>query len=161
MKNTTPTPGQLAPDFSLYSSEKKKITLSELRGQPVLILFFPLAFTSTCTVELCEVRDHLSDYNELDARVLAISVDSVHSLAKYKEEQQLNFDLLSDFNKSASAAYDTLYEKFGYDMRGVPKRSAFVVDKEGILQYVEILENASEVPDFGAIRVTLRRLKNL
>jgi glutaredoxin-dependent peroxiredoxin len=150
--------GQQATDFSLYDSDKQKITLSEYKGQPVLILFFPLAFTSTCTKELCSVRDDLQWYNDLQVKVLAISVDSLHTLKKYKEEQNLNFTLLSDFNKEISRAYDSLYENFGYGMKGVTKRSAFVIDREGIVQYAEVLEDASRVPDFQAIRDTLNRL---
>jgi len=150
--------GQSAPDFSLYNSEKQKITLSDQRGHNVLLLFFPLAFTSTCTKELCSVRDNISWYNKIDARVFGISVDALHSLAKYKEDQQLNFTLLSDFNKEVSRAYDTIYESWGFDMKGVSKRSAFVIDKEGIVRYMEVLENAGDIPDFGAIQETLESL---
>lgn len=150
--------GEKAPDFTLYDSEKKQVTLSDLKGQNVLLLFFPLAFTSTCTKELCAVRDNISWYNNMHAKVLGISVDSLHTLAKYKEEQHLNFSLLSDFNKDVSAAYGSLYETFGYNMKGVSKRSAFVIDKEGIVRYTEVLENAGDIPDFEAIRKTLSTL---
>ena len=147
--------GQPAPDFTLYDSEKKQRSLSEFRGQKVLLLFFPLAFTSTCTKELCEVRDNISIYNDMNAVVLGISVDSLQTLARYKEDQRLNFTLLSDFNKEVSTLYGCLYELFGYNMRGVSKRAAFVIDKDGIVQYAEILENAGHVPDFESIRSTL------
>ena len=150
--------GQPAPDFTLYDSEKKKLTLSALKGQPVLLLFFPLAFTSTCTAELCSVRDDLSWYNNVRARVLGISVDALHTLARYKEDQQLNFTLLSDFNKDVSRDYGSLYEQFGYNMKGVSKRSAFVIDKDGIVRYAEVLENAGEIPDFSKIREVLAGL---
>jgi peroxiredoxin len=144
--------GQQVPDFTLYDSEKNKLTLSEQRGANVLLLFFPLAFTSVCTVELCAVRDNISQYNNMNAKVFGISVDSVYTLAKYKEEQRLNFPLLSDFNKEVSEAYDSLYEKFGFGMRGVSKRSAFLIDVNGLLQYAEVLENANEQPNFEAIQ---------
>jgi len=147
--------GQQAPDFTLYDSEKNKVSLSELKGQNVLLLFFPLAFTSTCTKELCSVRDNLSFYNNAKAKVFGISVDSLHTLAKYKAEQNLNFTLLSDFNKEISTAYGSLYEMFGYNMKGVSKRSAFVIDKDGIIRYAEVLENAGEVPNFESINQTL------
>lgn len=147
--------GHTAPDFTLYDSEKNKVTLSELKGQNILILFFPLAFTNTCTKELCTIRDNLSFYNNANAKVLGISVDSLHTLAKYKAEQNLNFTLLSDFNKDVSAAYGSLYEIFGYNMKGVSKRSAFVIDKAGIIQYAEVLENASDLPNFETINQTL------
>lgn len=150
--------GQPAPDFTLFDTQKQTITLSALKGQHVVILFFPLAFTSVCTKELCEVRDNISWYNQVNATVLGISVDSLFSLGKFREEQHLNFPLLSDFNKDISAAYGSLYETFGFGMKGVSKRSAFVVDKEGIIRYAEVLENAGEVPDFSAIKKTLEGL---
>lgn len=150
--------GQPAPDFTLYDSTKNKVTLSDLRGQNVLLLFFPLAFTSTCTAELCSVRDNISFYNNVNAKVFGISVDSLHTLAKYKADQNLNFTLLSDFNKTVSSLYGSLYEMFGYNMQGVSKRSAFVIDKEGIIRYAEILENAGEQPNFKNITLTLESL---
>ncbi|HXL57624.1 MAG TPA: redoxin domain-containing protein [Chitinophagaceae bacterium] len=151
--------GQKAPDFSLYSSEKSKITLSELKDQNILLLFFPAAFTGTCTKELCSVRDNISLYNDVHAKVFGISVDSVYSLAKYKEEQKLNFSLLSDFNKDASIAYGCLYDTFSYGMKGVSKRSAFVIDKNGIVQYAEVLEKATDLPNSEAIQKILRSIK--
>ena len=140
--------GDQAPDFTLYDSDKNKVNLSEQKGSNVLLLFFPLAFTSTCTAELCSVRDNISRYNNLNAKVFGISVDSIYTLAKYKQDQGLNFSLLSDFNKEVSKAYDTFYEKFGFNMKGVSKRSAYVIDKEGKVQYAEVLENASEQLNF-------------
>ncbi|MFN8290347.1 MAG: peroxiredoxin [Chitinophagaceae bacterium] len=153
------TLGKPAPDFTLYSSDKSQVTLSAQQGHNVLLLFFPLAFTSVCTAELCSVRDDLAWYNTVDARVFGISVDSLQTLGRFKEDQQLNFTLLSDFNKEVSAAYGSLYEMFGYNMKGVSKRSAFVIDKQGIVQYAEVLDNAGQVPDFVRIRETLERLK--
>jgi glutaredoxin-dependent peroxiredoxin len=150
--------GQQAPDFTLYDSEKKQVTLSELKGHNVLLLFFPLAFTSTCTKELCSVRDNIAWYNNVNAKVLGISVDSLHTLARFKEEQKLNFTLLSDFNKNVSAAYGSLYETFGYNMKGVSKRSAFVIDKRGVIRYTEVLENAGEIPHFEEIQQSLSQL---
>ncbi len=152
------TIGQKAPDFSLYDTTKTKISLGDLRGQNVLLLFFPQAFTSVCTRELCTVRDNISLYNNANACILGISVDSVYTLAKYKEEQKLNFSLLSDFNKEVSAAYNSLYDTWKLDMKGVSKRSAFLIDKEKIIRYVEILENASDEPDFLLIKDSLAEL---
>lgn len=148
--------GSEAPVFTLYDSDKNKISLLDFRGRNVLLLFFPLAFTSTCTEELCQVRDNLTFYNNFNSKVLGISVDSLYTLAKYKAEQKLNFPLLSDFNKEVSTAYNSLYNTFSYSMQGVSKRSAFIIDKDGILRYVEILENASEIPDFNNIEKVLR-----
>ena len=151
--------GQSAPDFRLFNTEKNEFRLSEQKGQNVLLLFFPLAFTSVCTVELCSVRDSLKIYEGLNARPFGISVDSLHTLKKFKEEQHLNFDLLSDFNKEVSTAYGALYETFGYGMRGVSKRAAFVIDENGIIQYAEVLENAGLQPNFEAIKETLTAIQ--
>lgn len=150
--------GQAAPDFTLYNSDKKQVTLSEQKGRNVVLLFFPLAFTSTCTAELCSVRDNIGWYNNVNATVFGISVDALHTLKRYKEDQQLNFTLLSDFNKDVSRAYHAIYEKFGYNMNGVSKRAAFVIDKEGIVRYAEVLENAGDLPDFISIQETLTEI---
>jgi glutaredoxin-dependent peroxiredoxin len=151
-------PGDEAPDFTLYDSDKNKVSLSQYRGKNVLILFFPLAFTSVCTAELCSVRDNLKMYEKLDVQPIGISVDTLHTLAKFKAEQNLNFPLLSDFNKEVSNLYGSIYETFGYDMKGVSKRSAFLIDKEGDIEYAEVLDNAGLQPDFSAIQVKLREL---
>ena len=150
--------GQQAPDFSLYDSDKNKITLSDLKGHSVLLLFFPAAFTGTCTKELCSVRDNIGLYNDANAKVFGISVDMVYSLAKYKEEQKLNFSLLSDFNKEASAAYGCLYDTFSYEMKGVSKRASFIIDKNGIVRYAEVLDKATDLPNFNVIKKALQSL---
>ncbi len=149
---------QTAPTFKLYNTEKKEIALSDLKGKNVVLLFFPLAFTSTCTAELCNIRDNYSLYNQLNAVVFGISVDSLFTLGKFKEEQKLNFDLLSDFNKETSTAYGSLYHDFILGMKGVSKRSAFVIDKEGKLKYAEVLEKAGDLPNFEAIKACLEKL---
>jgi peroxiredoxin len=149
---------QKSPDFKLFNTEKKEISLSDNKGKNVVLLFFPLAFTSVCTAELCSVRDNYSMYNHLNAVVYGISVDSAFTLIKFKEDQNLNFDLLSDFNKVASTAYDCLYGEFALGMKGVSKRSAFIIDKDGVLKYAEVLENAGEQPNFEAIKMCLEKL---
>ncbi len=150
--------GQPAPDFTLYDSDKNQVSLSEHKGSTVLLLFFPFAFSRVCTAELCSVRDNMSKYTTLNAQVFGISVDSLYTLARFKAEEGLSFSLLSDFNKEVSKAYDALYETFSYGMKGVSKRAAFVIDKEGIIRYAEILENAGEQPDFNAIQQSLSEL---
>src|SRR5690349_4402157 len=152
--------GQKAPDFSLYDSDKNKVSLSDLQGRNVVLLFFPLAFTSVCTAELCSVRDNLSLYNQLNAEVLGISVDSLHTLKRFKQDQQLNFRLLSDFNKEVSTAYGCIYETFSFDLKGVSKRAAFVIDGEGIVAHAEVLENAGNQPNFEDIKKALQTVKS-
>ncbi|HEV7331681.1 MAG TPA: redoxin domain-containing protein [Flavisolibacter sp.] len=150
--------GQPAPDFTLYNTYKQPVTLSEQKGKNVLLLFFPLAFTSVCTAELCSVRDNYKIYESLNAVPFGISVDSLHTLKKFKEEQGLNFTLLSDFNKEVSRSYSSIYEEWGFGMRGVSKRSAFIIDTNCVVQYAEVLENAGEQPDFLAIKEKLAAL---
>lgn len=151
--------GQKAPDFTLFDTEKQKISLADSRGKNVVLLFFPLAFTGTCTKELCNVRDNIGLYNNTNASVFGISVDSLFSLGKFKEEQHLNFPLLSDFNKDASKAYDVLYETFpAFEMQGVSKRAAFVIDKEGTVKYAEICPTPGDEPNYEAIQATLNAL---
>ena len=144
--------GQAAPSFSLYDTTRTKISLEDFKGKIVLLLFFPQAFSRVCTKELCSIRDSIGLYNNVDAVVLGISVDSVFTLAKYKEVQAYNFTLLSDFNKEVSALYGCLYESWILNMHGVSKRSAFVIDKEGIMRYAEVLENAGEEPNYENIQ---------
>ncbi|MCX6215907.1 peroxiredoxin [Spirosoma sp.] len=150
------TTGQIAPEFTLFSSDKKEVSLADFKGKNVVILFFPMAFTSVCTAELCEMRDNINVYSNLNAEILGISVDSPFTLAKFKEEQNLPFPLLSDFNKEVSQAYGTYYETFVMNLKGVSKRSAFVVDKDGNIQYAEVLESAGDVPNFQAVQETLK-----
>lgn len=147
-----------APAFSLSNTDRQLVSLDDFKGKNVVLLFFPLAFTGGCTAEMCHVRDNIAIYNDLNAEVIGISVDAGPSLKKFKEEQNLNFTLASDFNKEMSRAYGVLYEDW-FGMKGVAKRSAFVIDREGMVRYEEILENADEQPDFQAIRKTLESLK--
>ena len=152
--------GNAAPGFSLFDTDKNKVSLSDCKGKNVLLLFFPQAFTGTCTKELCAIRDDIARYNNINAQVFGISVDSVFTLKKYKEDQQYNFPLLSDFNKEVSALYDSLYDEWILDMKGVSKRSAFVIDAAGIVRYAEVLEKAAELPNFEAINQTLSDCNN-
>lgn len=150
--------GDKAPNFKLFSSEKTEVSLDDFKGKNVILLFFPQSFTSVCTAELCSTRDDIAFYEQLDAQVLGISVDSVFTLAKFKEDQQLNFPLLSDFNKEVSRAYDALYEDWILNMKGVSKRSAFVIDREGAIRYAEVLDNPGNLPNFAAVKETLSKL---
>lgn len=152
--------GDKAPNFTLRNTEKAEVELANYKGKNVVLLFFPLAFTGVCTKELCSVRDDISRYNELNAEVMATSVDSLFTLDKFKQEQNLNFTLLSDFNKETARAYGALYDDFVLDMKGVAKRSAFVIDEEGTVRYAEVLENAGELPNFDKIKETLSSISS-
>lgn len=151
--------GQPAPDFSLYNSEKNKVNLSEQRGKNVLLMFYPQAFTSFCTQQVCTTRDNMAQYEAANATVYGISVNSVFTQAKYKELEKLNFQLLSDFNREASRAYECIYEDWILDMKGVSKRAAFVIDAEGIIRYAEVLESPADQPNFEKIQEVLQGLR--
>jgi glutaredoxin-dependent peroxiredoxin len=149
--------GDKVQDFTLQNSEGKNITLSELTtDKKALLLFFPLAFSSTCTDEMCTTRDNMKMYNSLNASVAGISVDSFFTLKEFKKANNLNFTLLSDFNREVAEQFGVLYEDF-YGLRGVSKRAAFVINSEKVTEYAEILDDADELPDFGAIVKALAR----
>ncbi len=154
--------GDKAPDFKLFDTDSSPVELASFRGKNVVLLFFPFANTGVCTKELCSFRDGMAKYNDLNAQVLAASVDSQFSLKLWKEQQNFNFPLLSDFNKTTIKAYGAEYETFApgkFNYHGVAKRSAFVIDKEGIIRYAEVLEDAGNEPNYDAISHMLEELK--
>lgn len=144
--------GDKAPDFKLFNSELKEVSLQDYKGKKLVIQFFPMAFTGTCTEQLCTMRDSFGYYTGMNAEVVGVSVDSPFTLAKFKEEQFYQFPLLSDFNKETSQSYGAYYDEFVFNLKGVSKRAAFVVNEEGIVSYAEVLENAGDLPDFDAIK---------
>jgi peroxiredoxin len=148
--------GQPAPQFILISSGLKSVSLADFKGRKVVIHFFPLAFTGVCTTQLCTMRDSFGYYDGLNAVILGISVDSPFTLAKFKEENNYQFDLLSDFNKEVSTAYSAIYDQFVMGLKGVSKRAAFVIDEEQNIIYAEVLEDAGQLPDFEAIAETVK-----
>lgn len=148
--------GAPAPDFTLYNTEKQPIKLSDLKGEKALLLFFPLAFTGVCTTELCNMRDNIANYNNANTKVFGISVDSPFTLGEFKKQQNLNFDLLSDFNAEVAGAYGAKYDDFVLGMKNVAKRSAFVIDEEGKIAYAEVLEDAGQLPNFEAIQNVIK-----
>ncbi len=149
--------GQKAPDFTLFSSDLKEVSLSDYAGKKVVIHFFPMAFTGVCTTQLCTMRDSFGYYEGLGAEVLGISVDSPFTLAKFKEDNKYQFPLLSDFNKEVSQAYGAYYDEFVFNLKGVSKRAAFVVNENQEIIYAEVLESAGDLPDFNAIRTIVQQ----
>ncbi|NRF41980.1 redoxin domain-containing protein [Pedobacter foliorum] len=148
--------GDKAPDFKLFSSELKEVSLSDYKGKKVVVHFFPMAFTGVCTAQLCTMRDSFGYYEGMNAAVVGISVDSPFTLAKFKEDQAYQFPLLSDFNKEISQSYGAFYEDFVFNLKGVSKRAAFVVDEEGKISHAEVLEDAGNMPDFDAIKKAVK-----
>ena len=149
--------GQKAPNFTLFSSDLKEVSLSDYAGKKVVIHFFPMAFTGVCTTQLCTMRDSFGYYEGLGAEVLGISVDSPFTLAKFKEDNTYQFPLLSDFNKEVSQAYGAYYDEFVFNLKGVSKRAAFVVNENQEIIYAEVLESAGDLPDFDAIRTIVQQ----
>ena len=148
--------GSPAPQFTLVSSSLKEVSLSDFKGKKVVLQFFPMAFTGVCTTQLCTMRDSFGYYEGQNAVVLGISVDSPFTLAKFKEENNYQFDLLSDFNKEVSTAYGAIYEQFVFGLKGVAKRSAFVIDENQQIIYAEVLESAGDLPNFEAIAAIVK-----
>lgn len=150
--------GDKAPSFKLFNTEKKEVSLEDYKGKNLIVHFFPAAFTGVCTTQLCTLRDAIGMYKNDNCDVVAISVDMPFTLAKFKEDQHLPFELLSDFNKETIKAYGNIYDTWVMNMKGVAKRSAFVIDANGIIQYAEVLEVAGDLPNFAAINETLSSL---
>ncbi|WP_337865987.1 redoxin domain-containing protein [Ignavibacterium sp.] len=153
--------GDIAPDFTLFNQDAQQVSLNQFKGKKVVLSFFPFANTSVCTKEMCTFRDDLKEYESLDAQVVGISVDSPFALKLFQEKNNYQFPLLSDFNKEVSAKYETLgvFVPGKYDYQGVSKRSAFVIDKNGVIQYVEILDNPGNEPNYNAIKETLAKIQ--
>ena len=154
--------GDKAPEFALFNQDAEKISLGDFKGKNVVLLFFPLANTGVCTKEMCTFSDELKAYEDLDAQVLGISIDSPFTLKMWQEKNNYNFPLLSDFNREAAANYGALYDVFApgkFDFKGVAKRSAFVIDKEGVIKHAEVLEDFTKEPSYEAIKNTLEEIK--
>jgi peroxiredoxin len=136
--SSMPAIGQMAPDFTLPSTSGEKLTLSTLRGKPVLLAFFPLAFSGTCTAELCDMRDHHEQFADRGVVVLPISVDSTYALKEYKAKHAMKLDLLSDFKREVSRRYGVLMEDRFYS-----NRAYFLIDAQGMLRWAHVEENPS------------------
>ena len=147
--------GAQAPDFTLMNQEREPVTLSNLKGRPVVLAFFPAAFSSVCTKELCTFRDSLSRLNQAKAQVLGISVDTFFALKAFGDQQLLSFPLLSDFNKQVIRDYGVFNEDM-IGLKGIAKRAVFVLDKQGVVRHREVLEDARNEPDYDKVFQTLK-----
>ncbi len=147
--------GDSAPQFTLKNQDARDVSISDFKGKNIVLLFFPFAFSSVCTIEMKKMQQDLEKYEGLNAQILGISVDSHYTLLAWKKELKINFPLLSDFNKKVSPIYDSYYDIYApgkYDYKGVAKRSAFVISKNGKIKYKEICPNAGDQPDYDAIK---------
>jgi len=146
--------GSIAPDFTLVNQDREPVTLSQLRGRPVVLAFFPAAFSSVCTKELCTFRDGMSGLEKAKAQVLGISVDSFFALKAFHDQQGFKFALLSDFNKQVIRDYGVFNEDM-IGLKGIAKRAVFVLDAHGVVRYREVLEDARNEPDYQKVYDTL------
>ena len=151
------TVGSKAPDFTLMNENREPVTLSSQKGHPVVLAFFPAAFSGVCTKELCTFRDSMAKLNSAKAQVYGISVDTFFTLAAFKKDQNLNFPLLSDFNKDVIQAYGA-YNPDMIGLKGIAKRSTFVIDKDGVVRHREVLDDARNEPDYQKLYDTLAKL---
>lgn len=149
--------GSVAPDFTLPDENNQPVTLSKLRGQPVVLAFYPAAFSSVCTKELCTFRDSMAALNQANAKVFGISIDTFFTQKAFQKDQGLNFSLLSDFNKEVINKYDVVIPDL-IGMRGLAKRATFVIDKEGVIRHAEVLADARNEPNYDAVLSTLKQL---
>ncbi len=158
--------GSSAPDFELTTlgpNGPELVRLSAQLGEgPVVLLFVPMAFTGVCTQEFCSVTSELSEYEQLKAKIFGISGDNPFAQQNWKEKEGIGLTLLSDYEHEVAKAYDVAYETFlpakNLKMGGVPKRSAFIVDKDGVIQYAESSDNPGDLPNFEAIKAKLQEL---
>ena len=154
-----PTIGSAAPDFTLPNDKREAVQLSSLRGKNVVLAFFPAAFTGVCEKELCTFRDSLAAFNDLDAAVFGVSVDAPFANAAFAQRNSLNFPILSDYARTAVAAYGVAHDDFA-GMAGytAAKRSVFVVDKEGKVQYAWVADNPGQEPNYDEVQAAVRAL---
>ena len=159
--------GDKAPEFELTTKTAegpKKVRLSDNRGQKnTVLLFFPMAFTGVCTKEMCEISAGLNQYASLNADVWGISGDNPFAQEAWAQKEKITVPLLSDYEHKVAQAYGIAYDSFlpqkNLGMGGVAKRSAFVVDKEGVIRYAEVNDNPGKLPNFDAIKATLASLQ--
>ena len=150
--------GKEAPDFTLFNDEREKVSLHSFRGHNVVLNFFPAAFTSVCTAQLCDARDNMKAYEKLDAKILGISIDTAFALKKYKADNNYEFPLLSDYNKTVIREYGLVLKDFILGMHDVSKRAVVVIDKSGIVQHLEITASPSDMPDLKKVRDVLQMI---
>ena len=149
--------GSPAPDFTLTNQDREPVTLSQLNGKPVVLAFFPAAFSSVCTKEMCTIRDSMALLGKANAQVFGISVDTFFTLKAFQDQQKLTFPLLSDFNKQVIREYGVFNEDM-IGLKGIAKRAVFVIDKDGIVRHAEVLEDGRNEPDYGKVLSSLAAL---
>ena len=149
--------GSNAPDFTLTNQDRQPVTLSAQRGKPVVLAFFPAAFSSVCAKEMCTLRDGMGRLNQASAQVYGVSVDTFFALKAFHDHEKLTFPLLSDFNKQVIRDYGVFNEDM-IGLKGIAKRAVFVIDKDGVVRHREVLEDARNEPDYEKVFAALKSL---
>jgi glutaredoxin-dependent peroxiredoxin len=149
--------GTKAPDFTLVDQDRTPVTLSASFGKPIVLAFFPAAFSSTCTAELCSFNNRMAALNALSAQIYGISVDTFFALKAFRDSQHLTFPLLSDFNKEVIRLYDVVFENM-IGLKALAKRAVFVIDKDGIIRHRQVVEDARNEPDYDQMFAVLSSL---
>ena len=142
--------GTKAPDFTLMDQDRQPVTLSQLKGKPVVLAFFPAAFSSVCQKELCTFRDSMSQLNKAHAQVFGVSTDTFFALKAFQDQQKLNFPLLSDYNKETIRQYGVVNPDM-IGLKDIAKRAVFVIDKDGIVRHREVLDDARNEPNYQKV----------
>ena len=150
--------GSKAPEFTLTNQDRQPVSLGAAHGKTVVLAFFPAAFTSVCQKELCHFRDEFGSLNALNATVFGISVDTPFTLKEFRNQNSLNFDLLSDFNKDAITKYDVVNPDMG-GLHGISKRAVFVIDKAGVIRYREVTPTPGDEPNYAKVHEAVEKLQ--
>ena len=152
--------GDKAPDFKLPTVDRSEVTLSQFKGKKVVLLFFPMAWTGVCTKEMCAVQEDYSSYENLDAVVLGISVDTFFAQKHFQEQYKLTgITFLSDFNKDVIKAFDVVHHEFIVGYKDVAKRCTFVLDREGVIRFIEVLPTPGDYPNMDAIQTAIKSIQ--
>jgi peroxiredoxin len=151
--------GQSAPGFTLYDQDRQQRSLADFKGKSVVLAFYPGAFTGTCTTEMCTLRDSIDQFNSLNTQVLGISVDPPFAQKAWADQNNLNFPILSDFNRQATNQYDVALPNLaGMEGYVACNRAVFIVDKDGVVRYRWIAPSPVNEPDYDEIRQNLDQL---
>ena len=150
--------GHKAPDFKLPDTDKNEVTLESFKGKNLVIFFFPMAWTGVCTKEMCSVQEDYKMYNSLNAAVVGISVDSHLALKKFKEENKIEYPLLSDFNKTTIQDFGIVQSVFSAVYKDVAKRATLIIDKNGIVKYIQVTPTPGDLPEMEPIKAALKAI---
>jgi peroxiredoxin len=150
--------GHKAPEFKLPDTDKNEVTLESFKGKNLVIFFFPMAWTGVCTKEMCTVQEDYKTYSNLNAAVVGISVDSHLALKKFKEENKIEYPLLSDFNKTTIHDFGIVQSSFSAVYKDVAKRATVIIDKNGIVKYIQVTPTPGDLPEMEPIKAALKAI---